>query len=112
MFFSTGNSVHGPLDFSMYPGVDIRHGRSTLFCVGLHFTLECAKRLLSSPGGAWGWPGTSLAIAESIRDASERVVDLYEAIYTQGDRGGEPGRFHAWKRSSQKKRILPPRFCD
>ena len=68
----------------MYPGVDIRNVDSTLFCVGLHFALECAKRPGSSPGGAWGWPERSLAIVVPICDVSGRVADLYEPIYISG----------------------------
>ena len=42
-------------------------------------------------GGAWGWPETSLAIAESICDVSGLVADLFESIDTSGKQRGGSG---------------------
>ena len=48
------------------------------------------------PGEYQGWPGTFLAIAESICDVSERVADLSEVACASGRQRAGPRRFHTW----------------
>ena len=78
------NSLNGPLDLSMYSRGDIRNGTSDFFLCGvpLHFGVPPGAPIIHR--GAWGWPGTSLAITESICDISGRVATLFESIDTLG----------------------------
>ena len=89
-----GDSEYGELTSC---DIKLCHTIYTFLCY-LHFTPECAVLLVSSPGlcgGSARPAGTSVAIAESICDASERVADLSEAIYTSGGYSVEenPTRF-------------------
>ena len=68
--------------------------------LGQFYTFLCSSTLRSGVreatpiiiGGAWGLPGTSLTIAESICDVSARVGDLSELICASGRQRGGPGR--------------------
>ena len=77
----------------MYPGCDMCDTQGTLFW-GTDSLLLGTYNRFYNPGGAWGRPGTSLAIAESICDVSGQVSDLYEPIYTSGRQpaAGRPRR--------------------
>ena len=80
--------LHGPLDLTprriLGQMLHMLHHFYTFLC-DLHFALERAEPLLSSPGGIGGWPGRSLAIAESICDVSDRLATSTRPATLQGD---------------------------